>query len=198
MTSCIRPCAELVISCQLFADGQPLGLPVSTSAHSAKAGSMKWNEWLTLPARYSDLTADASIAFTIYDILSPHHTVVVGGLRFRCSTPNGSSQLFLFGHFGFVCLLFLSHFVFYFLIHTNSKLRKGRKKLLVWPGGGRRPRRGYHTGTHRRHRRLTTHRTRMCECLFVLCCVVSALFHLLFGSCSACVIAQMSSSMCVY
>jgi phosphatidylinositol 3-kinase len=43
---------------------------------------MRWGDWLVLPARYSDLTADACIALTVYDILSPHHIAVVGGTSF--------------------------------------------------------------------------------------------------------------------
>jgi len=41
------------------------------------AGS--WNEWLTLPIKYSDLPRNAQLAFTIWDIYGTNQTTPVGG-----------------------------------------------------------------------------------------------------------------------
>jgi len=38
-----------------------------------------WNEWLTLPLKYSDLPRNAQLAFTIWDIYGPSQTTPVGG-----------------------------------------------------------------------------------------------------------------------
>jgi len=38
-----------------------------------------WNEWLTLPIKYSDLPRNAQLAFTIWDIYGSSLTSPVGG-----------------------------------------------------------------------------------------------------------------------
>jgi len=41
--------------------------------------AFSWNEWLTLPIKYSDLPRNAQLAFTIWDIYGPNQTTPVGG-----------------------------------------------------------------------------------------------------------------------
>eukprot|EP00698_Gefionella_okellyi_P007774 TRINITY_DN1900_c0_g2_i3.p1 TRINITY_DN1900_c0_g2~~TRINITY_DN1900_c0_g2_i3.p1 ORF type:complete len:808 (-),score=125.23 TRINITY_DN1900_c0_g2_i3:70-2493(-) len=74
-----RPSNEMFVSAQLYGNGGPIGLPVRTPYHSTPAGSCQWNEWLTLPARYSDLPLDSCLAFTVYDIIAPQRTEIIGG-----------------------------------------------------------------------------------------------------------------------
>ena len=38
-----------------------------------------WNEWLTLPVKYSDLPRNAQLALTIWDIYGTSTAVPVGG-----------------------------------------------------------------------------------------------------------------------
>ena len=38
-----------------------------------------WNEWLTLPIKYSDLPRNAQLALTVWDIYGSRDAVPVGG-----------------------------------------------------------------------------------------------------------------------
>ncbi|PSN36071.1 Phosphatidylinositol 3-kinase catalytic subunit type 3 [Blattella germanica] len=58
--------ADLMVVCQVFADGRPLALPVSTSY---KAFTTRWN----------DLPRNAQLALTVYDALGPSKIQPVGG-----------------------------------------------------------------------------------------------------------------------
>lgn len=68
----------LYLRCQVFSDGVALTLPVRT-AHKTFSSRWSWNEWLTLPIKYSDLPRDALLAITILDVYSPKEDAVVGG-----------------------------------------------------------------------------------------------------------------------
>lgn len=60
---------------QVYCNNQQIGYPVCTSYHTPPDPSQlarqkliqKWNEWLTLPIRYSDLSRDAFIHVTIWE-----------------------------------------------------------------------------------------------------------------------------------
>ncbi|XP_043930366.1 phosphatidylinositol 3-kinase catalytic subunit type 3 [Protopterus annectens] len=71
-------CSDLYVTCQVFAEGKPLALPVRTS-YKAFSTRWNWNEWLKLPVKYSDLPRNAQVALTIWDIYGPGKAVPVGG-----------------------------------------------------------------------------------------------------------------------
>ncbi|KAM3845135.1 phosphatidylinositol 3-kinase catalytic subunit type 3 isoform 1-T1 [Vipera latastei] len=71
-------CSDLYVTCQVFAEGKPLALPVRTS-YKAFSTRWNWNEWLKLPVKYPDLPRNAQVAFTIWDIYGPGKAVPVGG-----------------------------------------------------------------------------------------------------------------------
>jgi len=70
--------ADLMVVCQVFSDGHPLTLPVSTS-YKAFTTRWNWNEWVTLPVMFSDLPRNAQLALTIYDTVGPAKIQPVGG-----------------------------------------------------------------------------------------------------------------------
>lgn len=70
--------ADLMVICQVFADGRPLALPVSTS-YKAFTTRWNWNEWVTLPVMFSDLPRNAQLAVTVYDTIGPSQIQPVGG-----------------------------------------------------------------------------------------------------------------------
>uniref|UniRef100_A0A3Q3JRV4 Phosphatidylinositol 3-kinase catalytic subunit type 3 n=1 Tax=Monopterus albus TaxID=43700 RepID=A0A3Q3JRV4_MONAL len=67
-------CSDLYVTCQVFAEGKPLALPVRTSykAFSTPGG-------LGLPVKYPDLPQSAQVALTVWDIYGPGRAVPVGG-----------------------------------------------------------------------------------------------------------------------
>ncbi|KAF7243915.1 Phosphatidylinositol 3-kinase catalytic subunit type 3 [Varanus komodoensis] len=71
-------CSDLYVTCQVFAEGKPLALPVRTS-YKAFSTRWNWNEWLKLPVKYPDLPRNAQVALTIWDIYGPGKAVPVGG-----------------------------------------------------------------------------------------------------------------------
>lgn len=71
-------CSDLYVTCQIFADGKALTLPTRT-CYKAFTTRWNWNEWLTLPVKYSDLPRNAQAAFTIWDVYSPTEAKPVGG-----------------------------------------------------------------------------------------------------------------------
>lgn len=98
-------CSDLYVTCQVFAEGKPLALPVRTSykAFSTRwkwvlscfcilsaltlqkrdfgipTFLQSWNEWLRLPVKYPDLPQNAQVALTVWDIYGPGKAVPVGG-----------------------------------------------------------------------------------------------------------------------
>jgi len=52
---------------QLWADSKPLTVPVQTAYKPFKT-ERKWNEWLTLPIKYSTLPLSSQLAITIWDV----------------------------------------------------------------------------------------------------------------------------------
>uniref|UniRef100_A0ABM5FUK4 Phosphatidylinositol 3-kinase catalytic subunit type 3 n=1 Tax=Pogona vitticeps TaxID=103695 RepID=A0ABM5FUK4_9SAUR len=71
-------CSDLYVTCQVFAEGKPLALPVRTS-YKAFSTRWNWNEWLKLPVKYPDLPRNAQVALTVWDIYGPGKAVPVGG-----------------------------------------------------------------------------------------------------------------------
>ncbi|EFX03298.1 phosphoinositide 3-kinase [Grosmannia clavigera kw1407] len=59
--------SDLYATAQVWAGSKPLTVPVQTAYRAFKA-ERKWNEWLTLPIRYSGLPGDASVAITVWDV----------------------------------------------------------------------------------------------------------------------------------
>lgn len=70
--------ADLMVVCQVFSDGRPLALPVTTS-YKAFTTRWNWNEWVTLPVMFSDLPRNAQLALTVYDTVGPSKIQPVGG-----------------------------------------------------------------------------------------------------------------------
>ncbi|TNN72033.1 Phosphatidylinositol 3-kinase catalytic subunit type 3 [Liparis tanakae] len=71
-------CSDLYVTCQVFAEGKPLALPVRTS-YKAFSTRWNWNEWLRLPVKYPDLPQSAQVALTVWDVYGPGRAVPVGG-----------------------------------------------------------------------------------------------------------------------
>ncbi|XP_074649742.1 phosphatidylinositol 3-kinase catalytic subunit type 3-like isoform X2 [Tubulanus polymorphus] len=70
--------ADLYVTCQIFADNKPIALPVRT-AYKPFTSRWNWNEWLTLPVKYSDLPRNALLALTIWDIYGTTEALPIGG-----------------------------------------------------------------------------------------------------------------------
>ncbi|XP_061106700.1 phosphatidylinositol 3-kinase catalytic subunit type 3 [Conger conger] len=81
-------CSDLYVTCQVFAEGKPLALPVRTS-YKAFSTRWNWNEWLRLPVKYPDLPQSAQVALTVWDVYGPGQ-----------ATPVGGTTVTLFGKYG--------------------------------------------------------------------------------------------------
>ena len=55
--------ADLYVTCQLHAHGQPIGL--SERTYNMPGSRLRWNEWLTFMPKYCDLSADAVMEVTL-------------------------------------------------------------------------------------------------------------------------------------
>ena len=51
--------------------------------------SCSWNEWLTLPVKYSDLPRNAILALTVWDVYGPREAQPVGGSTITLFGKNG-------------------------------------------------------------------------------------------------------------
>jgi len=79
----------LYLRCQVFSESVSLTLPVRT-AHKTFTNRWSWNEWLTLPIKYSDLPRDAVLAITILDNYSPKEDAIVGGTAITLFGKSGN------------------------------------------------------------------------------------------------------------
>ena len=70
--------SDLYVTCRIYSDGLPLSLAVST-LYKAFSTRWNWNEWLTLPLKFSDLPRNAMLAMTIWDIYGTNNAIPVGG-----------------------------------------------------------------------------------------------------------------------
>ncbi|KAK0729824.1 kinase-like domain-containing protein [Lasiosphaeris hirsuta] len=100
------PHSELYVTVQVWAGSKPLTVPVQT-AYKPFRNERKWNEWLTLPIKYSTLPENSRLAITIWD-LSP-----TGG-------PGAQGHAIPFG--GTTLPLF----------DGDNQLHKGRQKCHVY------------------------------------------------------------------
>ena len=73
-----EPCASFMVKCQVYNQGKPLGLAV-TSSYKAFTKRWSWNEWITLPLQFSDLPRTAVLCLTIYDCAGPGKNITIGG-----------------------------------------------------------------------------------------------------------------------
>lgn len=71
-------CSDLFVTCQIYASGESLTLPVQTS-YKAFSTRWNWNEWLTLPVKFSDLPRNAVLALTVWDVYGPRKNIPIGG-----------------------------------------------------------------------------------------------------------------------
>ena len=97
----VTPYSDLMVTVQLFADSKPLTTPVSTS-YRAFSFVRRWNEWLTLPIKFSELPATAQLAITVWDSAGPNKYVPYGGTTVTL------------------------------LDSTDACLKRGRQKLKLW------------------------------------------------------------------
>ncbi|KAK3363487.1 kinase-like domain-containing protein [Lasiosphaeria hispida] len=100
------PHSDLYVTVQVWAGSKPLTVPVQT-AYKPFRTERKWNEWLTLPIKYSTLPENSRLAITIWD-LSP-----TGG-------PGAQGHAIPFG--GTTLPLF----------DRDNQLHKGRQKCHVY------------------------------------------------------------------
>ncbi|CAM6104701.1 unnamed protein product [Calypogeia fissa] len=73
---------ELYVECTLYIDGVLFGLPTRTRLASIEK-PCRWNELVTLSAKYRDLTANAQLALTVWDVSHPRQEVAIGGATLR-------------------------------------------------------------------------------------------------------------------
>jgi hypothetical protein len=100
------PHSDLYVTVQLWAGSKPLTVPVQTAYKSFRT-ERRWNEWLTLPVKYTILPQNARLAITIWD-LSP-----TGGEGAQGhAIPFGGTTLALFD--------------------KDNQLHKGRQKCHVY------------------------------------------------------------------
>jgi phosphatidylinositol 3-kinase len=74
---------HLYITCQPFADGKPLCLPIKTAYQYLAGDLATWNEWIVFPIPYSQLPISTQIAITVWDCYSPRKPIPVGGSTMR-------------------------------------------------------------------------------------------------------------------
>lgn len=78
VASLAGPSPELYVECGLYIDGILFGLPTRTRLASTEK-PCRWNELVTLSAKYRDLTMDAQLALTVWDVSCPRQELAVGG-----------------------------------------------------------------------------------------------------------------------
>ncbi|XP_061516913.1 phosphatidylinositol 3-kinase catalytic subunit type 3 [Anopheles gambiae] len=79
----------LKVKLQIFDNGEPVGLPVCTS-HKHFTTRWSWNEWVTLPMRFTDISRTAVLGLTIYDCAGGREQLtVVGGTSISFFSTNG-------------------------------------------------------------------------------------------------------------
>ncbi|KAK2177654.1 hypothetical protein NP493_587g04000 [Ridgeia piscesae] len=86
--ACQENCSDLYVTCQIYADGRPLALPICT-AYKSFSSRWNWNEWLSFPVSYSDLPRNALLVLTIWDIYGPRKVIPVGGTTVSVFSKHG-------------------------------------------------------------------------------------------------------------
>eukprot|EP00252_Welwitschia_mirabilis_P014030 TRINITY_DN31050_c0_g1_i1.p1 TRINITY_DN31050_c0_g1~~TRINITY_DN31050_c0_g1_i1.p1 ORF type:complete len:805 (-),score=163.60 TRINITY_DN31050_c0_g1_i1:204-2618(-) len=82
---------EFYVECALYIDGAQFGLPTRTRLFLDSNSENSDELYTTLSAKYRDLTNDAQLAFTVWDVSSHNQETVVGGATLRLF--NGKNQL---------------------------------------------------------------------------------------------------------
>lgn len=109
------PHSDLYATAQVWAGSKPLTVPVQTAYRPFKA-ERKWNEWVTLPIRYSGLPANATVAITVWDV-SPAGASPSAGAKNKGGASRGHAVPFG----GTTVPLF----------DKDNQLHKGRYKCFV-------------------------------------------------------------------
>lgn len=93
--------SDLYITLQLYSGNKPV-IPIVQSTHKQfkHRANYTWNEHITLPIKYRDLTLDSQLAVTVYDIEGPGKRTVVGGSTLRLfgkkhTLKKGKQRLYL-------------------------------------------------------------------------------------------------------
>lgn len=81
--------AEMCVEARVFSGEEQMALPVNTS-HKAFINRWNWNEWLTLPVRYSDLPIDAQLRFDVFAPHSPQKRFHVGHASLSVFASDGT------------------------------------------------------------------------------------------------------------
>ncbi|CAI2307808.1 unnamed protein product [Caenorhabditis sp. 36 PRJEB53466] len=92
----VRRLSQLFTELTVYCNNQQIGYPVCTSFHTPPDPSQlarqkliqKWNEWLTLPIRYADLSRDAFLHITIWE-----HEDEPGAVKNQTSTATFPRRL---------------------------------------------------------------------------------------------------------
>lgn len=72
---------ELYVECALYLSGTPFGLPTRTRFEPTGKPKCR-DESIKLSAKYRDLTFDAQLAFTVWDVSSVKQDKIIGGATF--------------------------------------------------------------------------------------------------------------------
>eukprot|EP00462_Mataza_sp_D1_P020946 CAMPEP_0175147654 /NCGR_PEP_ID=MMETSP0087-20121206/16121_1 /TAXON_ID=136419 /ORGANISM="Unknown Unknown, Strain D1" /LENGTH=820 /DNA_ID=CAMNT_0016432885 /DNA_START=12 /DNA_END=2474 /DNA_ORIENTATION=+ len=107
--------AELFVTCQIFSNSKPLGLQSSTTYRCFPTEQMSWNEWLTFPVKYRDLSPTSQLVFTVWEIR--HTSVVTETSEFKTFSSQQAVPL------GGTCLP---------MFNKKGILKLGRRKLNLW------------------------------------------------------------------
>lgn len=81
-------CPSFQVRLQIFSQGRPYCLPVTTS-YKSFTKRWSWNEWVTLPLQFSDLPRSAMLVLTILDCAGAGQTSVIGGTSISLFGKNG-------------------------------------------------------------------------------------------------------------
>ncbi|ESO00877.1 hypothetical protein HELRODRAFT_113006 [Helobdella robusta] len=73
---------DLYVSCQLYYNDTPMATPIKT-AYKTFTRRWNWNEWLTLPLKYSELPLETVLAFTICDLYNSEKIMFIGGTSIK-------------------------------------------------------------------------------------------------------------------
>ncbi|KAJ5280114.1 Phosphatidylinositol 3-kinase [Penicillium angulare] len=101
-----NPNSDLFVTCQLWSNSKPLGVPMQTSYKAFKT-SRSWSEWLQVPMSIKDAPLNSQLAITVWD-LSP---LASDGPQGH-DVPFGGTTISLFDHEG--------------------KLKMGRQKCKIY------------------------------------------------------------------
>lgn len=92
--------SDIYVIIQLFSNGQMISLPYQTSHKSFSGSNITWNEIITLPIKYRDLSRDSRLVVTVYDIQGPRKLQIVGGSSLglfgkKSTLKKGKQRLFI-------------------------------------------------------------------------------------------------------